>query len=55
MCRKVSKIKGSEVEYTGLEPVTSTLPVWRAPNCANTPYKDYNTVGSHRKEENIIF
>ena len=26
------------MEHTGLEPVTSTLPVWRAPNCANTPY-----------------
>ncbi len=26
------------MEYTGLEPVASTLPVWRAPNCANTPY-----------------
>ena len=30
------------MEYTGLEPVTSTLPVWRAPNCANTPYRDYS-------------
>lgn len=25
------------VEHTGLEPVTSTLPVWRAPSCANAP------------------
>ncbi len=25
------------MERTGLEPVTSTLPVWRAPNCANAP------------------
>ena len=25
------------MEHTGFEPVTSTLPVWRAPNCANTP------------------
>ena len=25
------------VEHTGVEPVTSTLPVWRATNCANTP------------------
>ncbi len=25
------------MEHTGLEPVTSTLPVWRAPNCANAP------------------
>ena len=29
---------GYLVEHTGFEPVTSTLPVWRAPNCANTPY-----------------
>ena len=27
------------MEHTGLEPVTSTLPVWRAPNCANAPNK----------------
>ena len=26
-----------KMEHTGLEPVTSTLPVWRAPNCANAP------------------
>ena len=26
------------LEHTGLEPVTSTLPVWRAPNCANAPH-----------------
>lgn len=26
------------VEYRGLEPLTSTLPVWRAPSCANTPF-----------------
>ena len=25
------------VEHTGLEPVTSTMPLWRAPNCANAP------------------
>ena len=25
------------VEHTGLEPVASTLPVWRAPSCANAP------------------
>ena len=25
------------MEHTGLEPVTSTLPVWRAPSCANAP------------------
>ncbi len=26
-----------KVEHTGLEPVTSTLPAWRAPSCANAP------------------
>ena len=25
------------MEHTGFEPVTSTLPVWRAPGCANAP------------------
>lgn len=25
------------VEHRGFEPLTSTLPVWRAPNCANAP------------------
>ena len=25
------------VEHRGLEPLTPTLPVWRAPNCANAP------------------
>ena len=25
------------MEHTGFEPVTSTLPVWRAPSCANAP------------------
>ena len=28
------------MEHTGLEPVASTLPVWRAPNCANAPKDD---------------
>ena len=27
------------VEYRGLEPLTPTLPVLCAPNCANTPYE----------------
>ena len=31
------------MEHTGLEPVTSTLPVWRAPNCANAPRIIINT------------
>lgn len=33
------------MEHTGLEPVASTLPVWRAPNCANAPYGEYITNG----------
>ena len=40
------------VEHTGLEPVASTLPVWRAPNCANAPWHDYNTVGRRREVKN---
>ena len=28
------------VEYRGFEPLTSTLPVWRAPNCAKGPQWD---------------
>ena len=36
------------VELRGFEPLTSTLPVWRAPNCANAPWvsdlqKNYST------------
>ena len=26
------------MEYTGFEPVASTMRMLRAPNCANTPY-----------------
>ena len=44
LCLLINKIKASReigkpffMEHTGLEPVTSTLPVWRAPNCANAP------------------
>ena len=29
-CKKI-------MEHTGFEPVTSTLPVWHAPSCANAP------------------
>ena len=50
MCHKGSKNNGFEMEHTGLEPVASTLPVWRAPNCANAPYGKYNTKTSGRKE-----
>ena len=41
------------MEHTGLEPVTSTLPVWRAPNCANAPYQNYNIdPGNYNKKIN---
>ncbi len=34
-----SMLPGDKIamEHTGLEPVTSTLPVLRAPSCANAP------------------
>ncbi len=58
-CHKANKHKAFGMEHTGFEPVTSTLPVWRAPNCANTPWHDYNTDGSRKEEKNqqitIIF
>lgn len=30
------------VEHRGLEPLTPTLPVWCAPNCANAPWIQHN-------------
>jgi hypothetical protein len=41
ICRikNLDRIKVFLLEHTGLEPVASTLPVWRAPNCANAPNK----------------
>ena len=33
----VTEITVDLVEHRGFEPLTSTLPVWRAPNCANAP------------------
>ena len=32
------------VEHRGFEPLTSTLPVLRAPNCANAPLPAYCTI-----------
>lgn len=26
-----------KMEHTGFEPVASTMPLWRAPSCANAP------------------
>ena len=34
------------MEYTGFEPVASTMRMWRAPNCANTPYSIIWEAGS---------
>ncbi len=39
------------VEYTGFEPVASTMRMLRAPNCANTPCHDYITKLLIRKEK----
>ncbi len=33
------------MEHTGFEPVTSTLPVWRAPSCANAPKREMEAKG----------
>ena len=41
------------VEHTGLEPVTSTLPVWRAPSCANAPALVDNTINPD--ENQVLF
>ena len=35
--RERYSVRGDVVEHRGFEPLTSTLPVWRAPNCANAP------------------
>ncbi len=42
------------MEHTGLEPVTSTLPVWRAPNCANAPW-DYYSMAKEKINTNFMF
>lgn len=33
--------KSIKVEYTGFEPVASTMRMLRAPSCANTPYNKF--------------
>ena len=43
----------SDMEYTGFEPVASTMRMLRAPNCANTPMEDiitYIKIKRKRKE-----
>ena len=40
------------VEHRGLEPLTPTLPVWCAPNCANapgSPFYEIPLLKKHRK------
>ena len=32
-----SPVSSNLLEYTGFEPVASTMRMWRAPSCANTP------------------
>ena len=39
------------VEYTGFEPVASTMRMLRAPNCANTPRLDYYITENIKMEE----
>ena len=41
------------MEHTGFEPVTSTLPVWRAPSCANAPTLVDNTINPD--ENQVLF
>ncbi len=45
--RKYKALK--KVEHTGFEPVTSSMPWRRAPNCANAPQQ---TISYHRWQEN---
>ena len=33
------------MEYTGFEPVASTMRMWRAPSCANTPKGSMEATG----------
>ena len=39
------------MEHTGFEPVTSTMPLWRAPNCANAP-KQFKIIPFYTRERN---
>jgi hypothetical protein len=45
---KNKKIPGDtrilKMEHTGFEPVASTMRMLRAPNCANAPCIQYNTI-----------
>ena len=43
------------MEYTGFEPVASTMRMLRAPSCANTPYEEYSTFWKNGNTEFLIF
>ena len=43
------------LEHTGFEPVTSTLPVWRAPNCANAPNKSLNNKDTVKTTVSLLY
>ena len=46
---KKPRFRGNKkVEHRGLEPLASTLPVWRAPSCANAPSECYSTTLSEK-------
>ena len=51
--KKARKYGLFKVEHTGLEPVASTLPVWRAPSCANAPALVDNTINPD--ENQVLF
>ncbi len=40
------------VEHRGLEPLTPTLPVWCAPNCANAPWDIFTLLFSAKMFQN---
>ena len=40
-----------QMEYTGFEPVASTMRMLRAPNCANTPRLNYYITENIKMEE----
>ena len=46
-------LKVPKMEHTGLEPVASTLPVWRAPNCANAPKLFYYSIEMRKRKVKI--
>ena len=43
------------MEHRGFEPLASTMRMLRAPNCANTPYRNYSTNFKKRKDFCQIF